>query len=158
MTLTCFHSVLCCSVAQSCLTLCDPMDCSMPGFPVLHHLLDRAQTHVHWVSDAIHLILCCRLLLPPSIFPSIRVFSNESVLRIRWPKDWSFSLSISEWLFKMCCCAQLIFHSAVFLLMCVCSLHVPCPYPSLCVFRNHWEPWRQRKPRVLERSKRSSSL
>ena len=95
MTLTCFHSVLCCSVAQSCLTLCDPMDCSMPGFPVLHHLLDRAQTHVHWVSDAIHLILCCRLLLPPSIFPSIRVFSNESALHIRWPKYWSFNFSIS---------------------------------------------------------------
>ena len=56
-----------------------------------------AQTHVHWVSDVInHLILCCPLLLPPSIFPSIRVFSNESVLCIRWPKYWSFSFSISS--------------------------------------------------------------
>ena len=86
----------CYSVTQSCPTLCDPMDCNMPGFPVLHHLPKLAQTHVHWVGDAIQpLILCHPLLLPPSIFPSIRVFSNESVLCIRWPKYWSFSFSIS---------------------------------------------------------------
>ena len=84
------------SVAQLCLTLCDPMDCSTPGLPVHHQLLKFTQTHVHWVSDAIHhLILCRPLLLLPSIFPSIRVFSNESALRIRWPKYWSFSFSIS---------------------------------------------------------------
>ena len=85
------------SVALSCPTLCNPMNRSMPGLPVQHQLLELAQTCVHQVGDAIqpHLILCCRLLLPPSIFPSIRVFSNESALRIRWPKDWSFSLSIS---------------------------------------------------------------
>ena len=84
------------SVAQSCLTLCDSMDCSMPAFPVHHQLPELAQTHVHRVSDAIHhLILCCPLLLPSSIFPSIRVFSNDSVLCIRWPKYWSFSFSIS---------------------------------------------------------------
>ena len=70
------------------------MDCSTPGFPVLHHLLEFAQTHVHWFGDAIHLILCHPLLLP-SIFPSIRVFSNESALHSRWPKYWSFSFSIS---------------------------------------------------------------
>ena len=84
------------SVTQSCLTLCDPMDCSMPGFPVHHQLPDPTQTHVHQVGDAIqpsHPL--SPLLLPPSIFPSIRVFSNESVLRIRWPKYWSFSFSIS---------------------------------------------------------------
>ena len=72
------------------------MDCSTPCFPVLHQLLKLAQTHIHRVSDAIHLILCRPLLLPPSIFPSIRVFSNESVLRIRWPKYWSFSFSNSS--------------------------------------------------------------
>ena len=72
------------------------MDCSTPGFPVLHQLLKLAQTHIHRVSDAIHLILCRPLLLLPSIFPSIRVFSNESVLRIRWPKNCSFSFSISS--------------------------------------------------------------
>ena len=84
------------SVAQSCLTLCDPMDCSMPGFPVHRQLPQLAQTHVHKVSDAIHhLILCHPLLLQPSIFPSIRVFSSDSVLCIRWPKYWSFSFSIS---------------------------------------------------------------
>ena len=84
------------SVAQSCPTVCDPMDCSMSGFPGLYHLPEFAQTHVYWVSDAIqHLILCGPLLLPPSIFPSIRVFSSESVLRIRWPVYWSFSFSIS---------------------------------------------------------------
>ena len=72
------------------------MDCSMPGLPVHHQLPDSTQTHVHWVSDASnHLIFCRPLLLLPSIFPSIRVFSNESALCIRWPKDWSFSFSIS---------------------------------------------------------------
>ena len=143
------------SVAQSCLTLCIPMDCSLPGLLVHHQLPESTQTHVYWVGDAIHptisssvvptssrlqtspasdqirsdqllsrvelfvtpwtmarqaslpitnsqsllklmsiesvmastpLIFCCPLLLPPSIFPSIRVFSNKSVLRIRWPK------------------------------------------------------------------------
>ena len=91
-----FFLCCCCSVTQSCLTLCDPMDWSTPGFPVLHHLLELAQTHVHWVSDAIqpsHPLLS--LLLPPSIFPSIRVFSSKSVLHIRWSKYWSFSFSIS---------------------------------------------------------------
>ena len=64
--------------------------------PVHHQLPEFMQTHVHWVSDAIqHLILCRLLLLLPSIFPSIRVFSNESVLHIRWPKYWSFSFNIS---------------------------------------------------------------
>ena len=84
------------SVAQSCPTLCDPTDCSTPGFPVHHHqLLELAQAHVHHVGDAIqpsHPL--SSLLIPPSIFPSIRVFSNESVLCITWPKYWSFSFSI----------------------------------------------------------------
>jgi len=80
------------SVAHSSPTLCDPMDCSTPGFPIHHQLLKLAQTHVHLVSDAIHLILCHPLLLPPSIFPSIRVFSNESVLHIRWHKVLEFQL------------------------------------------------------------------
>ena len=79
----------------SCLTLCNSMDCSTPGFPVHHQLPGLAHTHVHLVGDAIsHLILCHPLLLP-SIFPSIRVFSNKSVLCIRWPKYWSLSFSIS---------------------------------------------------------------
>ena len=84
------------SVAQSCLTLCNPMDCSTPGLPVHHKLPKRAQTHVHQVGDAIQpSFLCQPLLLLPSIFPSIRVFSNESALHIRWPKYWSFSFNIS---------------------------------------------------------------
>ena len=84
------------SVAQSCATICSSMDCSTPGLPVHHQLLEFTQIHIHWVGDAIHhLILWRPLLLPPSIFPSIRVFSNESVLCIRWPKYWSFSPSIS---------------------------------------------------------------
>ena len=85
-----------CSVVQLCPTLCDPMDYSIPGFPVHHQLLEVAQTQVHRVGDAIQQShLCCKLLLLPLIFPSIRVFSNESVLHIRWPKYWSFSFSIS---------------------------------------------------------------
>ena len=86
---------LCCLVAQLCLTLCDPMDCSTPGFPV-HHPPELAQTHVHWVGDTIHhLILCHPLLFLPSVFPSIRVFSNESALHIRWLRYWNLSFSIS---------------------------------------------------------------
>ena len=81
---------------QSCPTLCDPMDCSTPGFPVHHQLLEPTQTYVHRVGDASnHLILCCTLLLLPSIFLSIRVFSNKSALPIRWPKYWSCSFNIS---------------------------------------------------------------
>ena len=81
---------------QSCPTLCDPMDGSMSGFPVLHHLLEFVQTHVHRVRDAIQPShLCCPLLLLSSVFPSIRVCSNESVLPIKWPKYQSFSFSIS---------------------------------------------------------------
>ena len=89
----------CCSVAQSCLTLCDPMDCSMPGLPVLHQLLELAQTHIHWVSDAIQPSHPLLSPSPPAFNLShpipIRVFSKESVLCIRWPKYWSFSFSIS---------------------------------------------------------------
>ena len=86
----------CCSVAQSSLTLCDPIDCSRPGSPVLYHFPELAQTQVHRVRmPSSHLILCCPLLLLPSIFPSIRGFFNESVLHIRQPKYWSFSFSIS---------------------------------------------------------------
>ena len=82
---------------QSCLTLCDPMDCSMPGFPDHHQLPELTQTHViKSVMPSNHLIPCCSLLLLPSIFPSSRVFSNESVLCIRWPKYWSFSTSPSN--------------------------------------------------------------
>ena len=84
------------SVTQSCLTLCDPMDCSPPGLPVHHQLPELTQTRIHQVSDATNrLILCHPLLVPPSIFLSFRVFSSESVLCIRWPVYWSFSFSIS---------------------------------------------------------------
>ena len=76
--------------------LCDPMACSTPGFPVLHYLPELAQTHVHRVTDAIQPFhFLSPLLILPSIFPSIRVFSNESTFCIRWPKYWSFSFSIS---------------------------------------------------------------
>ena len=71
----------CCSVTKSYLTFCDPMNCSTLGFPVLHYLLEFAQTHVHWVGDAIQ----------PS---HLRVFSKESALCIRWLRNWSFSSSI----------------------------------------------------------------
>ena len=72
------------------------MDCSTPGFPVHHHLPELLKLmSIKSVMPSNHLILCCPLLLLPSIFPNIRVFSNESVFRIRWPKYWSFSLNIS---------------------------------------------------------------
>ena len=78
------------SITQSCLTVWDPMDYSKPGFPVHHQLMS-----IESVMPPSHLILCRSLLVLPSIFPRIRVFSNESVLCIRWPKYWSFSVSIS---------------------------------------------------------------
>ena len=87
----------CCSVNKSFSTLCDPMNCRIPGFPVLHYLLEFAQTHVYWVGDAIQ---ASHPLLPPSP-PALNLsqyqdlFSNESALCIRWPKDWSFSFNIS---------------------------------------------------------------
>ena len=89
------YSVQFSSVAQSCPALCDPMNHSTPGLPVHHHLPEFIQTHVHRVGDAIQSShpLSSPLLLPP-IPPSIRVFSNESTLRMKWPKYWSFSFSI----------------------------------------------------------------
>ena len=84
----------CCSVAQSCPTLCDLMDCSTPGFPVYHHLPELAQTHVlELVMPSHHLILFHPLLLLPSIFPSIGVFSNQSVLHIRGQSIGSSALA-----------------------------------------------------------------
>ena len=85
----------CCSVAESCLTLCYPMKSSTPGHPVHQQLPEFTQLmFIESVMPSNHLLLCHPLLLLPSIFPSIRVFSNESALRIRWPKYWSFSFSI----------------------------------------------------------------
>ena len=99
----CFASIFpegicCCLVAKLWSTLCNPIKCSTLGFPsVLHYLPEFAQIHAHWVSDAIQpsFILCHPLLLLPSIFPSIKVFPNESALPTRWPKYQSFSFSIS---------------------------------------------------------------
>ena len=83
------------SVAQSCPTLCDPMNCSMPDFLSITNSRSLLQLmSIDSVMPSNH-ILCHPLLLLPSIFPSIRVFSNETVLPIRWPKHWSFSSSIS---------------------------------------------------------------
>ena len=96
-----FHASVICktkqfsSVTQSCLTLCDPMNCSTPGLPVPHQLPEFTHTNIHWtVKPSSHLILRCRLLLLPPIPPSIRDFSKESTLLMRWPKYWSFSFSI----------------------------------------------------------------
>ena len=85
------------SVAQSCLTLCSPMDRSTPGFPsfTISQSLHKLKS-IESVMPSNHLILCCLLLLLPSIFLSIRVFSNEPALHIRCPKYWSFSISLSN--------------------------------------------------------------
>ena len=89
-----WSAVCCCSVVQCCLTLCDPVDCRTPGFPLLHHIPKLAQRmSIESVMPFNHPVFCCPLLL--SIFLSIRVFSNESFLHIRWSKYWSFSFSIS---------------------------------------------------------------
>ena len=83
------------SVSQSCPTLCDPVNCSMPGFPDHHQLLEFTQTHDRGVGDAFLPSHPQRPLLPPPVFPSIRVFSSESARHIKWLKYWSFSFSIS---------------------------------------------------------------
>ena len=84
------------SVTQSYLTLCNPMNCSMPGLPVHHQHPEFTKTHAHRVvMPSSHFIFCCPLLFLPPIPPSIRVFSNESTLRMRWPEYWTFSFSIS---------------------------------------------------------------
>ena len=83
------------SVAQSCPTLCDPMNHSTPGLPVHHQLPEFTQTHIHRVSDAIQPSHPLSSPSPPAPNPShIRVFSNESTLLMRWPKYWSFGFSI----------------------------------------------------------------
>ena len=84
------------SVTQLCLTLCNPMDCSRPGFPVHHGACSNSCPLSQSVMPSNHLILCHFLLLLPSTFPSITVFSNESVFHIRWLKYWSFSISSSN--------------------------------------------------------------
>ena len=91
-----FSSVQFSSVAQSCSTLCDPMNHSMQGVPVHHQLPESLKLmSIELVMPSSHLILCCPLFLLPPVPPSIRVFSNESALCMRWPKYWSFSFSIS---------------------------------------------------------------
>ena len=93
--LSIWSSVQFSSVAQSCPTLCDPMNCSTPGLPVHHQLPEFTQTHVHRVGDAIQPSHPLSSPFPPApIPPSIKVFSKESTLRMRWPKYWSFSFSI----------------------------------------------------------------
>ena len=84
------------SATQSCLTLSSPMDCSIPGFPVLNCLLEFAVTHIHWIGDAIQPSHPLSSPFPPVFnLSSIRDFSSKSVLHIRWPKYWSFRFSIS---------------------------------------------------------------
>ena len=84
----------CCSVAKSCPILYDPMDFSMPGYPV-HYLLEFFQIYVHWVSDAKDLMLCHPFSSCPQSFPASGSFPMSNFLYIRWPKYWSFSFSIS---------------------------------------------------------------
>ena len=111
---------------KSFLTLWDPMDCSRSSVPVLHHLLELAQTHVHRASDANDRILCQPLLLLPSIFPSITVFSNQLALHIRWPGIYIlillFTVFASCWRnFSLClmsqrCCSVLCLKTYSFVL------------------------------------------
>ena len=84
-------SICCCLVTQSCLTFFEPIYCCTPDFPVLHHLQEFAQTHVHWVDDAIQPF---HLLLPPSP-PALNLFQHQLALHIRWPKYWNIGFSIN---------------------------------------------------------------
>ena len=94
MRQTTFHQFN--SVAQLSPTLCDPMNKSTPGLPVHHQLSELPKLmSIESGMPFNHLILCRPLLLPSTIFPSVKVFSNESALHIRWPKNWSFSFNIS---------------------------------------------------------------
>ena len=98
LTHNCAHlsSVQPSSVTQSCPTFCDPIDCCTLGLPLHHHSQSLCRLlSIELEMPSNHLIICRPLLLPPSIFPSIRVFSSESTLHIRWPKYWSFSFNIS---------------------------------------------------------------
>ena len=94
-------------VAQSCLTLYNPVDCSTPSFPVLHHLPAKSKlTSIASMMPCNHLILCCPLLLLPSIFPRVKVFSNESALCIRWPKyagvlELQLQHQFFQWIFRV---------------------------------------------------------
>ena len=91
-----------CSVTKSCPTLCDPINCSAPGFPVFHYLWSLLKlTSIESVMPSNHLILCYSLLLLPSIFPSIRVFSNELALHIRWPEYLELQLQSFQWIFSV---------------------------------------------------------
>ena len=110
------------SVSQSCPMLCDPMDCSTPGFPVHHQLPELAQTRP-LVLPPNHLILCRPLFLLPSILPSIRVFSNESVLHIRWPKYWSFQLPFKCFIYFNSKGAFKIFNGMILFKLFLFSLH-----------------------------------
>ena len=93
---TIFSSVQFSSVAQSCLTICDPMNRSTPGLPVHHQLLEFTQTHAHWVSDAIQPSHPLSSPSPPALnLSQYQVFSNKLALRIRWQKYWNFSFNIS---------------------------------------------------------------
>ena len=86
-----------CSLTQLCPTLCDPTDCSISGFPILHYLPEFAQIHVYWVMmTSNHHMLYSPLLFLPLVFPSIRIFSSELALLIRWPNYGSFRFSISS--------------------------------------------------------------
>ena len=96
LSLSLFYFVQFSSLVHSCQTLCNAMDCSIPGFPVRCQLLELTETHIHRVGDAIQPSHPLSSPSPPaSIFLSIRVFSNDSVLHIRWPKYWTFIFSIS---------------------------------------------------------------
>ena len=99
----CLSHQCCFSVAQSCPTLCDPMDCSTPDLPVLHHLLEFAQTHVRWVDDAIQPSRPLPSPSPlPSTFPSIRVFSNESTLhQVAKLLELQLQHQFFQWIFRI---------------------------------------------------------
>ena len=152
---SCIFCCCCCSVTELCPTVCDLMGCSRPGFPVLHYLLEFAQIHVHWAGGAIqpsHPLL--PLLLLPSTFPSIRVFSNESALHIKCPKyqshqehqhqsfKWTVSVDfLSDWLVQSPCSprdSQESSPAPQFKSINSLALRLPCS-PALTSIHDYWK-------------------
>ena len=131
-----------CSIAQSYPTLCDPMDCCTPGFPVLHYLQELAQTHVHWASDAIQPSHPLSSPSPPALnLPQHQGLSNELALHIRWPKYWT---SASASVLPMNIQGENKYTEvkmSLYMCMCICIIYNPSPHLKYGISLVHESAW-----------------